>query len=324
MTALQDLLRRVDAWQRDRRVPAFLYAVVKKFGDDRGGSLAALIAYYGFLSLFPLLLVAITVLGYVLAGDPSLQHSVETSILGKFPIIGNQLRSSVNGGRPLSGHPAGIVVGLLGLVWGSLGVTQAAQYAMAEVWHIPNYRRPGLPVRLLNGVEFLGVLALSAVVTTALTSVASFGAHIPMAAAVVGPLLATAANIGLYFVGFRVLTPKEVPWRSMAWGAVVGGFGWEVLQLAGGYLVGHQLKHSSQVYGMFGLVLGLISWIYLGAQLSVYAAEVNAVAAKRLWPRSLVQPPLTEADRRTLVELAGEERRREDQVVSVGFREERA
>ncbi|HEX5268079.1 MAG TPA: YihY/virulence factor BrkB family protein [Acidimicrobiales bacterium] len=288
MGRIRRLLAAVDGWQQRHAWAAFPLAVVNKFGRDRGGSLAALIAYYGFLSLFPLLLVAITVLGYVLAGHPALQASVETSILGRFPVIGDQLHANVN--HPLTGHPLGLAVGVAGLLWGSLGVTQAGQYAMAQVWDVPDEMRPGLLARLGRGGAFLGVLAMSAVVTTGLSGLASFDSGVPAAAAVAGPVLATAANVGLYLLGFRVLTPAGVPTRQLWPGALVGGLGWEVLQVAGGYLVGHQLQHASAVYGLFGLVLGLISWIYLGAQLSLYSAEVNVVAAKRLWPRHLVQP----------------------------------
>ena len=283
---MRHLLERVDRWQQRHSWAAFPYAVVKKFGQDRGGSLAALIAYYGFLSLFPLLLVAITVLGYVLGGDPSLRNGLETSILGRFPVIGSQLHANVD--HPLSGHPLGLAVGVLGLLWGSLGVTQAGQYAMSQVWEVPDELRPGFLGRLVRGLCLLGVLGISAVVTTGLSALGSFDGHVPVAAAVPGPLLATAANVGVYLLGFRVLTPARVPTRDLWRGAVVGGLGWEVLQLAGGYLVGHQLQHASAVYGMFGLVLGLISWLYLGAQLSVYAAEVNVVAARGLWPRSIL------------------------------------
>ncbi|HET6794150.1 MAG TPA: YihY/virulence factor BrkB family protein [Acidimicrobiales bacterium] len=318
MNGIQQLMRRVDAWQQSHRPVAFVYGVVKKCGDDNAGSLAALIAYYGFLSLFPLLLVAITVLGYVLGGDPGLRQHLINSALGNFPIIGNQLKSSVS--HPLSGHPVGLLFGLLGLIWGSMGVTQAAQYAMDEVWHIPSADRPNFVSRLLRGLAFLGILGLSAVVTTALSSLGSFG-NIPGAAAVGGPLLAAVANVGLYLLAFRVLTPASVSTRDLLPGAVIGGIGWEILQLAGGYLVGHQLKHSSQVYGMFGVVLGLIGWIYLGAQLAIYAAEVNVVRSRRLWPRTIVQPPLTEADRQVYAGRAEARQQRPEETVNVDFDE---
>ncbi|HZT65057.1 MAG TPA: YhjD/YihY/BrkB family envelope integrity protein [Acidimicrobiales bacterium] len=321
MSFIENLLRRIDGFQQRHRWSAFAFGVVRKFGDDRAGSLAALIAYYGFLSLFPLLLLAITTLGYVLAGDPSLQHQLVNSMLGRFPVIGDQLKF-----KPLTGTAIGLVFGALGLLWGSMGITQAAQYAMAEVWDVPNVHRSNFITRLGRGAMFLGVLALSAVVTTVLASAASFGARVPAFAAVAGPLLSTAANVGLYLVAFRILTPAKagVSYRDLVPGAVIGGIGWEVLQLAGGYLIGHQLRHASQVYGMFGYVLGLISWLYLGAQLSLYAAEVNVVRRRRLWPRSLLQPPLTPADRAVLVDLVHEERRRTEQRVDVAFEDEPA
>jgi uncharacterized BrkB/YihY/UPF0761 family membrane protein len=88
-----------------------------------------------------------------------------------------------------------------------------------------------------------------------------------------------------------VLTPKQIPTRQLVAGALVAGVAWQVLQAVGGFLVGHYLRHTSQVYGVFAIVLGLLFWLYLGAQLTLYAAEVNVVAARRLWPRSLLQPP---------------------------------
>ena len=322
MNPAKSVMERADEWQQGHRRPAFLFGVVKKFGDDQAGSLAALIAYYGFLSLFPLLLVAVTVLGYVLAGNPGLEHKLLNSALANFPVIGNQLKSNVS--HPLSGSAAGLVLGVLSLVWGGMGVAQAGQYAMAQVWHVPQYERPGFLSRLLRGLAFLGLLGASAVVTTVLSAAGTFSQHIPVVAQVVGPVLSLAANVGLYLLAFRVLTPTKVLWGDLLPGAVVGGVGWFLLQIVGGYLVGHQLRHASQVYGMFGLVLGLISWIYLGAQLSLYAAEVNVVRARRLWPRSFTQPPLTPADRDVYVDLVEQERRRPEQAVDVAFEGEAA
>jgi uncharacterized BrkB/YihY/UPF0761 family membrane protein len=102
---------------------------------------------------------------------------------------------------------------------------------------------------------------------------------------------AAAVNVGLFLLAFRVLTPRQIPARQLLAGALVAGVAWQALQAVGGYLVGHYLRHTSQVYGVFAIVLGLLSWLYLGARLTLYAAEVNVVAARRLWPRSLLQPP---------------------------------
>ena len=102
---------------------------------------------------------------------------------------------------------------------------------------------------------------------------------------------AAAVNVGLFLLAFRVLTPQQIPTRQLLAGALVAGVAWQVLQAVGGFLVGHYLRHTSQVYGVFAIVLGLLFWLYLGARLTLYAAEVNVVAARRLWPRSLLQPP---------------------------------
>jgi hypothetical protein len=102
-------------------------------------------------------------------------------------------------------------------------------------------------------------------------------------------------------------------------GSIVGGVGWTILQAVGGYLIGHDLKNDSTTYGTFAAVLGLVAWIYLGCQLTIYAAELNTVLARRLWPRGLVQPPLTQADQKSLALQATQNQRRPEQDISVDF-----
>jgi hypothetical protein len=122
----------------------------------------------------------------------------------------------------------------------------------------------------------------------------------------------------MYFAGFRILTPRGVPSGDLAPGAVAAGIGWTALQVAGAYLIHHYL-HSDSVYGIFATVLGLVAWLYLAAEITVYCAEINVVLARRLWPRSIIQPPLTEADRASLALQALENQRREEQQVVVTF-----
>jgi membrane protein len=129
-------------------------------------------------------------------------------------------------------------------------------------------------------------------------------------------------NYVLFMLAFRVLTTARVSWGDVRTGAIVGAVAWSVLQALGGYLVGHQLRGASSTYGGFAIVVGLLAWLYLGTQVTLYAAELNVVKARRLWPRSLVQPPLTEADARQLVLLAKVEERRQGQVVSTTLPEE--
>ena len=295
--------------------PRSSFGVVKKYGDDRGGQLAALLTYYGFLAMFPLLLVFVTVLGYLLHDNPSLRHDLLDSALADFPVVGQELRRNVGA---LGGNGLGLVVGLLALIWGSLGVAQVAQHVMAQVWNVPAARRPGFGPRLLRSVLVLAVLALAVGATAALTATATL---LPGGVAV--SVLSTAAvvvlNVALYWLAFRVLTPAEVPSRDLLPGAVVGGVAWTALQALGGWLVARQLRHTSELYGTFGVVLGLLFFLYLAAQITVYSAEINVVKARRLHPRSLHPPPLTDADEHVLTDLVETESRRPEQRVDVEF-----
>ncbi|MEY9965006.1 uncharacterized BrkB/YihY/UPF0761 family membrane protein [Streptacidiphilus sp. MAP12-16] len=315
MNPVERALRAVDRAQQRGRVSAFVFGVVKKFGDDRGGQLAALVTYYGFAAVFPLLLLLTTGLGFVLHGNQSAQRAVLHSALADFPIIGSQLSQNVHS---LQGAGIAVVIGTLGLLYGALGVTQALQFAMAQVWNIPGVERPGFLPRLGRGLLLFVALGLGLLLSTATAALAGFLAH--GALAVAGALVASAAvNTGLYLLCFRILTPEEVQFGDLLPGCLVAGPAWTVLQSFGGYLVAHQLRHATQVYGFFGTVLGLISWLYLSAQITVYAAEANVVRARRLWPRGLMQPPLTRADRQVLAALVKQEERRPEQRVQNVF-----
>lgn len=313
---LEPTMRRIDRFQQSHRRAGFLFAVVKKYGDDQGGSLAALITYYSFLSLFPLLLVLVTILGILVGGSSSIAQHVQSSALGQFPIIGPQLKGHIGS---LHGNPLALVIGLLGLIWGSLGASQAGQYAMAQVWNIPMVERPGFVPRLVRSLLLLATLGVFLVVSTALSGFTTFAGSQGPAIRVGAGLLSVVVDFGLFLAAFRILTPKEVGTGELVSGAVAGGIAWALLQLGGTALVGHELKHMSQTYSVFASVLGLLWWLYISSQVVLYVAEINVVKSRRLWPRSLVQPPLTSADREMLVAYATEQQRRPEQKVSVGF-----
>jgi uncharacterized BrkB/YihY/UPF0761 family membrane protein len=300
MNPAEQVLRRIDGFQQQHPWVGIPFAVVKKFGDDKGGNLTTLLAYNGFFALLPLLLVLVTLLGYLLGHQPALEQQVLHSALAEFPILGTQLEQNVHA---LRANGIGLAIGIAGSLWGARGVTQAGQHAMAELWNIPGKDRPGFWTRQTRGLALL------------LGSLGSHTAPFRLANLV----LATVVNIGLYLLAFRVLTPRQIPTRLLVIGSIVGGVAWQLLLAAGGYLVGHNLKHASEVYGFFAVVLGLLSWLYLGAQLTLYAAEVNVVRARRLWPRSMLQPPLTQPDQRALVDLAKQEERRPEQSIEVTF-----
>ena len=312
---VQSVLRRVDGFQRSHRMVGFAFGVVKKYGDDRGGSLAALVTYYSFLSLFPLLLVLVTVLGIVVGSGSSLAGDVQRSALRQFPVIGPELQGRIGS---LHGSPLALVIGLLGLVWGSLGASQAGQYAMAQVWNVPLVERPGFLSRLARSLVLLVVLGLFLAVSTALSGFTTLSGHQGAIVRLGSAVLSALVDVGLFSAAFRVLTPSDVSTRELLPGAVLGGVAWAGLLLAGTALVGHELRHVSQTYSVFATVLGLLWWLYLSAQVVLYATEVNVVRSRHLWPRGLVQSPLTAADRRAL-DLSVTEQRRGGQQVSVGF-----
>lgn len=318
MNAIQRAVKKVDSLQQRTPALAFVWAVVRKFGDDSAGSLAALVAYYGFLSLFPLLLVLVTVLGLVLT--PAESHKVVNSAIGQFPVIGSEL-TGPNGVHALKeGSAFGLVVGLLGLLWGSLGITQAAQNAMAQVWNIPSVKRPGFLPRLGRGAGFLVLLLLDVIVTTVLAGFATFGSG-SVGTRIGAGVVTVAVDVVLFMVAFRILTPKVIRTRELLEGATVAGVAWAILQLGGTSLVGHQLKHSNQIYGTFGSILGLLAFLYLAAEITMYAAELNVVRARKLYPRSIMAPPLTAADRRVLGDITKATERRPEQTVEVAFSE---
>jgi YihY family inner membrane protein len=316
MNPLERVVRRVDRTQQRVGPLAFVFGVVKKFGDDRGGLLCAMLAFYGFLSIFPLLLLLVTVLGFLGGGPHSLTHRIEASAFAQFPLVGSRLSSNIHALH--SGNVFGLVVGILVVLWGSQGALQTAQHAQAEIWHVPASVRPNFWARLGRTALMTALLGAFLVATTVLAGLVTIGNHGTLAA-VGAVILSLALNIALFGVAFRVLTPHQIEWSHLWPGAIVGGAGWTVLQYAGGLLVEHNLRTTSKVYGSFALVLGLIAFLYLSAQMTVYAAEVNVVRARRLWPRSIVQPPLTAADREVLSSLALEGKRRPEQYVGVGF-----
>jgi YihY family inner membrane protein len=311
---IERLLRAADRFQQRHAVFALPIGVVKKFGDDQAGKHAALLAHYAFLSLFPLLLVFVTLLGYALADDQQLQQQVIDAAIAQFPVLGTQIQDSI---RTIQGSGIGLVIGILGTLWGGLGITQSAQDAMNAVWNIPHRDRPNFWLRLARG---LGALLLVAAAIFAATAAAQLGTATP---GILGRLLPFAAslllNLLLLIVLFQVLTGMAVPWRWLLPGAAAGAVGWSALQTLGVVIVTRQLEQANLIYGVFAVVIVLLSWLHLSAQLLLYAAELNVVLARRLWPRGLLQPPLTEPDKRVLTALAQTEERRPEQTIEVSF-----
>jgi membrane protein len=305
---------RFDEFQQRRSWLAFPLAVVKKSSDDGGSNLAALMAYYGFFSLFPLLLVFTTILGFVLSGNPSAQQSIVHSALGQLPIISSSIKT-----HSLSGNVLALVLGLATSLWAGLGVTNAAQNALDTVWAIPFKDRPNFVKSRLRGIGLLVSLGVLFVISTGASGLVS-GGFGGVGAKIAGYVVALLVNFGLFFASFRFMTVQAIPSRDLRIGSVVASVLWTILQSLGGYYIGHVLKGNKGTYGEFATVIALLIWLHLGAQITLYSAEINVVLTRRLWPRSLFGPPDAPADKRTLRALAKVEERSDEQKVDVEFK----
>jgi YihY family inner membrane protein len=285
------VLARLDGYQRRHRWAGLPLAVVYKFYDDQAAYLAALLTYYGFLSLFPLLLLLLAILGFVLHDNPHLQQQVLKSALSEFPVVGDQIGHNIHS---FHGSGVAVAVGVAAGLYGALGVAQAAQLALNKVFAVPRHERPDPLRSRLKGLKFLLVLAVGLGVTTALSiaeSAASlFGTRLAVGVRVAAVVLAVLLNATLLLVSYRLLTRRRLPLRLLYGTALGGACAWQVLQWGGSYYVGHVLRGTTATYGLFGIVLGLLAWIYLGALVYLVTAEIGAVRCMRLWPRSLLSP----------------------------------
>lgn len=312
-------VRWVDRYQRTHAWLAFPLAVGKRFGESGAGSLAAAIAYYGFFSLFPLLMVLASIASLVLKGRTDLQEQLVRSALSQFPVIGTQIREEVGS---IEGSGVAVAVGLALALWAGLGGVRAAQAAMNTVWDVPRKRRPGMPASMGRASLMLVIVGVFVIGAAALAGAAA-GASGPLGLTL-NLLGSGALNVAMFAVAYRVLTSASLAWRDVLPGAAMAGVAWTALLAAGGWIVGERVASSSDVYGTFALVIGLLGWIYLGAQITLVGAELNVVLSERLWPRSLQGSRLTDADERALRRSARQEERREEETVTVAFERDQA
>jgi len=310
----------LDGLQRRNRAVGLIVAVIYKYADDQGGYLAALIAYYGFVSLFPLLLLLTTGLGVVLAGRPDLQDQILHSTLSQFPVIGSQLHQP----QGLSGGVAAVVIGILGALYGGLGVGQAIQNAMDSIWAVPRDRRPN-PIRSrLRSLLLLLVLGSAAIAATLLSAVGQVTGSLGVFGKIVAGVAAVAINAVICLVAYRVATARDLTYRQVLPGALAAAFVWQVLQSFGAGFVGHTVKKASAINSVFALVLGLLGFLLLVSVTLVLCAEINVVLVERLHPRALLSPftddaDLTTADRRVYAKKVRAERIKGSQRISVRF-----
>jgi YihY family inner membrane protein len=315
----------VDALDRTQRRRSFLgipVGVFFKFVDDQGPYLAAIVSFYATLAVFPLLLLATSIFGFVLQGNEDLQRQVLDSALTTFPIIGEEL------GQPdgLQGSTTGVVVGVLAATYGSLGLGQALQNALNVAWSVPRNNRPN-PI-VLRFKSLLLLLTLG-VFMVAITAVSIAGAEIFGDSMLIRWLirLANVTLVGILLtVVFRLAAARRHHLGRAAPGAVTVAVLWLVLQEVGQYYTTQVLAGTEGMDAAFGVVLGLIGIIYVASFIGVIGIEVNVVLARKLWPRSLRtlfvdRPELTDADRRAYASYAQAQRHKTSEEVQVAFKD---
>jgi len=304
-------LRAFDRFQQRHAALAVPIAVVKKFGEDQGGNLAGLIAFRAFFSLFPLLLLMTTVLGYVLAGDEQLRQEAVDSVLTQFPVIGEQI-----GVSSLEGNGLALAIGIGGSLWAGFGVVLATEAALDRVWAVPFHKRPDFLTSRLRALVLLVVLGSLTIASTVASGLVGGGAGI------LGPVGGIAISLGInllvFGAVFTLLGARTATFSRLLPGVVLAAVLWSALQLVGGWFISHQVRNATPAYGTFALVLGLLVWINLGAVLTVISAELNVVRERRLWPRSLLGAG-REEDERVMRALAKAQARDSSQQISVDF-----
>ena len=307
LEGLSGLVNRIIAWadrlQREHGVLGFPYAVVKKYGDDEGGRQAALITYYGFLSIFPLLLLGVAVMSRVLADHPDLRQRLITEIVP--PVLRSTVEHSL-ATLPTATIP--FIAGLIGLLLSGTGVVFSAYQTLNHVAAVPYRQRASFFSRYLRVFAVLAMLLLGALATGALTVVATAlpGPEVRRAAAVLGSALVVFAVL---LFGAKLLLARPTPVRALWPGAVLGAAVVTVVLNAGAPVLARLVAKAGPVYGSFATVAGMFALLYLVGQALVYAAEVNAVRYARLWPRALDLNRPTAADDRALTLLAREQER---------------
>ena len=287
------LVHRVDQTQQRWPWLAVAVATWKKFSDDQAGNLAALIAYYAFASIFPLLLVAVTILDIVASHSPKVGAQL-LAALKTYPVVGMQLQSTMTHG--LSGTGLALVIGIVLTLFAARGVATAIQNALNSVWEVPRFRRPRFPKNLLRSIGLIAVLGPGQIITIALSSVAGGTGHLGGAFAKIAAFaVSLLLNIGLFWAAFRLATAAEVADARPAAQRDTGG-NRVAVAAASRRLLHRSPRQEQRGLRHFAVVLGLLAWFYLQAQITLYVAELNVVRVMRLWPRSLAPPPLTAAD----------------------------
>jgi YihY family inner membrane protein len=289
------LTERIDSAQQRSRWASIAAATYKKFSQDQSTNLAAMIAFWAFFSVFPLLLVAVTVLGWVLSA------SDKAEVLGRiaemFPLL--EARSI----RGLTGSTWALLLGAFTALWSGLGVVSAIETAFNSIWEVPRHLRPNKLRQIPRSLRVLATIGLGLVLTTLLSSFitsSANGVNLGLAGHIGGYLIAAAFDVALVIAAFRLLPARELSIRDVLPGALLTGVVFFVLQELSAFIISRHLKNAQSTYGHFATVITILWWFYLQSLVTLLGAQLNVVLEQRLFPRSLFGPARTEADLRAL------------------------
>lgn len=289
---MHKIVRTLNSFQQNHRLPAFICAVIKKYDEDEAGHQAALLTYYAFLSLFPLLLVLTTLTEYIPVSHTTIQDSIIKGTTNYFPVLGDQLSAHVH---TLHKNGLALIIGLLFTLYGARGVADAFRNGIQHLWKIPKAERDGFPKSMLKSLSIILVAGLGFIVASVSLGLAGSAGQ-----GLAFRLLTIAINLlvwsGLFILLINISLPRHVPFSETRAAAITAAIGLVIVQVLGGYLLKRELKHLDALYSYFALALGLLFWIYLQVQVLFYSLEIAAVRSQKLWPRSLIGNQPTAVD----------------------------
>ena len=284
MKQIKTLMGRIDAFQQKHPITAFPVAVVKRYGDDEAGKQAALITYYAFLSLFPLILIFMTTLNILIQNNPALEKSISGTVFELFPALGSDLKKNLGS---VQGSGIALALQLLALLYGARGLAVILQETFNNLWHIDKKERPGFLGDNLRSFGMMASVGAGIIIGTAL----SFSLNSVLDIGIIGTILVSLVNIlvtfGLFLVVFRLGTSNRIKLHRLVMGAAIASIGTLLVQQLGGFIMSEQLPKLEGSYGSFAVALGMLFWIYLQAQIILYAIVVTVVRYEHDWPKKL-------------------------------------
>lgn len=295
------IAQRLDETQRRSKPVAVAVATFKKFSEDRSANLAAMIAFWGFFSIFPLFIVLVTLLAAFLpTGDKA---SVLGDVAKMLPVLDPSTVSGLNGSWWV------LIVGLLTAIWSGTGVVRTLQFAFDSVWEVPYHERPGVVKQTIRSVWVLATIGVGLVLTTLLSGIivsSASGIHLGTIGRIGGYVLAVALDILIFVAAFRLLTTRAESMREVLPGALLSGIAFFILQQLSALIISHYLQNAQATYGHFATVITILWWFYIQAIITLLGAQLNVVLKEGFYPRSLADAPETDADHRVLAAYAAE------------------